>query len=313
MTPGLDVSGRCVHDNDDLECGLCASIIIDPVTLPCCGGSFCQKCMLDWLANRGEQTGIARCPGPCNAVIPFRLPPVSKMLKRLVEVVAAPELERRRVELAEEVETDSQLPGGYKPWDEVAAAMDLVCGSTLIVKALTPGVIIQKHNEERITVKFDFRADANFGCVNVTPPEIVLQLPSGCPFKIGDDVCASRDIDDRSEVGIQFGTRGVVHGRCAAIEGLVLVHFHPALGGMRRVNVRPCELVSPGPHAGGFMVGDVVESVRNLVGGQELLVRVGVRGIVIGPHTDTRVTVKFGERNINVVSQEVRKIDGNNI
>lgn len=300
---------------DELECNLCTDTVYSPTTLQCCGKTFCRRCLQKWLRKSVEQAGVPRCPAGCGSKLPFKLPARNQMLQRVVEAVAAQELERRKEEDAEYAAEEPEVPGEFFAWQEVAAKTTLSAGAKHIVKAFTSGIVVgPARSEGRVTVKFEWREDGSELCVDVMPSEIMLQLPQHLSFRVGDTVAAAHDLRNGDRLLVSFGAKGRLVGTAQINDALrLVVQFEERCDGAAgALSVLPCEVVAPGPYIGGFSVAQRVHAARDLVSGNTLLAREGAGGVVLGPYSDIRVTVRFDERAdganmaVNVTSDEIR-------
>lgn len=233
------------------------------------------------------------------------------MVQAVLETLAREELQRRETE---DVDEEPPPRGGFSPWQEVFAQHDLRCGQrgATCVQMYTPGIVVCPFGEDRLTVKFDQRADGSDLCVNVLPHEIAHQLPKHFKFRAGQRVVASQDLMFGENVGVRFAVGGIVRGQCSDPERLV-VHFDERVdGSQEHVSVQLFEVHPGGPHAGGFEVGQRVAAAQDLIAGETTLVRRETPGVVLGPYSDTRVTVQFDTRvdgnntPVNVTSSEIR-------
>jgi len=298
---------------DTLECGICRELLLDPVTLSCCGKSFCLDCLRQLLLA-SKEIGVARCPAGCGGQVPFRLPPRSYTLQRCIEALEPEKLERRRREAAEDgAAGDEDLPGGFKPWEEVAAMMDLEMAGATVVKEGTPGVVLDSTRPSRVTVLFDERCDFRRSALHVMPFEIGRQLPPRCGVRLRQPVVAAMDLYSGDRLLTTLGTRGIA--LCVAGEDRIRVKFDwRADGSDMCVNVCYCEVRPHRKLLGGYDVGQRVAAVGDLFAEAALLVRSGTAGSVLSEYSDARLTVAFDERadgrpsSVNVLLHEIQPI-----
>eukprot|EP00913_Durusdinium_trenchii_P034161 g31970.t2 len=261
-------------------CELCTEILLDPVTLPCCGESFCQECLRQWTITKLEdgaqrprcpagcgkkidyrlpQTSKClrqwtitkledgaqrpRCPAGCGKKIDYRLPQTSKVLRQLLESSHSAEIAERRGE-AEDV---TPLLGGFEAWQE-----DIVVGDQVYVSFGTSGVVLCNHETTHVKVKFDSVLHGT-GTLNVFPAQLMPQLPrsrSACgseqrALQIGEAVVAALNLTtgEPPVVAVPFGTPGTIVG--AAVEGRIEVLFTSS-SGPKRLNVQRFEIETAG-------------------------------------------------------------------
>jgi len=275
-------------EDTEWACPLCADVLLDPVTLPCCGGSFCQQCLRCWVARQAEASDAVRCPATgCNQKMPRRLPAISHMLSGTLEVLSRRQLQQRRQE-EREVASSSQQHFGFSLWQEVAASRDLHVHSDIVVAFGTAGMIIDA-DAERLKVKFDSRVTGQ-GALRVIPSEVVAQLPVSFGVVIGQRVAASTDLMIGDRLVVCFATQGTVLK--ASGENRITVNFD----GFGNLNVIPEEIQACRPLVGGFFIGNRVQASADLYANDLLLVRTGICGVIKGEHSDTRLDVQFDYR-----------------
>eukprot|EP00930_Biecheleria_cincta_P035476 TRINITY_DN24397_c0_g1_i1.p1 TRINITY_DN24397_c0_g1~~TRINITY_DN24397_c0_g1_i1.p1 ORF type:complete len:550 (-),score=100.08 TRINITY_DN24397_c0_g1_i1:127-1776(-) len=282
-------------------CGICEDILLDPITLSCCGRSFCKGCLQTWIKTNVRSTGIPRCPGGCSQKIPYRLPKHSITLRTAVEQLFPQRLEERRREEAD-AEEDLYV-GGFKAWEEVAASRDVLFANNAIgVRQGTHGIVVDKFSDGvHLTVKFDEREDGSDLCVNVIPEVLMHPLPGG--LRLGQKVVAIVELILTPVMKIPLGAVGSIIG--AGGGDRITVLFDPPL-------CLPCELEEQqksfpyfpvsvstrdvAPHrllVGGFSIAQKVQSSGPLMVGSQTLVQAGCCGTVLGEFSDTRLTVLF--------------------
>uniref|UniRef100_A0A7S4Q225 RING-type domain-containing protein n=1 Tax=Alexandrium monilatum TaxID=311494 RepID=A0A7S4Q225_9DINO len=299
---------------DLFECGICRDLLLDPVTLSCCGKSFCQDCLRELLLSAAS-TGTARCPAGCGQKVPFRLPPRSHVLQKCLEAIVPEELARRRQEAAEAEAGEAEaLPGGFKTWEEVVAAKDLYINAVIVAAAGAPGVVVGSRTEGRVTVIFDERTDFGRGSINVLPFEIVRQLPRHFGVRLLEPVVAVEDLHAGATLLAHLGTRGIViaqHG-----DDRLRVQFdRRADGSENPINVLPHQIQPHRKLLGGYDVGQRVAASQDLFANDQMLVRSGTEGTVHSEYSDARLVVKFDARvdgspnALNVTPAEVRALE----
>lgn len=103
------------------------------------------------------------------------------------------------------------LVGGFSIGQEVQAAMDLVVGNQVVVRAGTHGSVLSEFSDTRLTVVFDTSEEGSRSCFNVLPLEIRPWCEPPRSLPVGSPVQAVRDLIGMNVV-IKAGTRGVVLG-----------------------------------------------------------------------------------------------------
>ena len=223
-------------------CELCQEVLLDPVTLPCCGESFCKTCLQQWtVVKLDDGAPRARCPSGCGKQIDYRLPSVSKLLRSLLEAEHANELAERRRDIRDQ-ELEERIAGSFGLWQEVAASRDLFVGENLAVAFGTSGVVLGRHEEGRVKVKFDLFLWGISGVFNVSPDEILPQLPSTFGVSIGQRVLASQDLIVASAVRVPFATLGTVVGPSSSPDRIT-VCFDTVTDGQNRLDVQAFEIL----------------------------------------------------------------------
>lgn len=295
-----------------LECGICRELLLDPVTLACCGRSFCRECLRALLLSNSD-TGVVRCPAGCGQVVPLRLPPRSYVLQRCLEAAAPEELARRQREAEEDNANAEPLPGGFQPWDEVAASDDLKVGRDVVVSYATPGVVLGPSGTDRIEVIFDSRIDFQRRSLLVLPCELLRQLPGHFGVKIGQTVVAVQDLYCHDTLLAHLGTRGVAYEMHS--DDRIKVKFeHRADGVDQGINVHYSEVRPYGKLLGGYEVGQRVVAAKDLFSGSTLIVRARTQAVVLLEYSDSRLTVRFDERadgnshSVNVLLPEIKPL-----
>mmetsp|Transcript_71817 Transcript_71817/g.162983 ORF Transcript_71817/g.162983 Transcript_71817/m.162983 type:complete len:311 (-) Transcript_71817:57-989(-) len=296
---------------DLFECSICRNVFYDPVTVSCCSKSFCRGCLRRCLIQAADAASRARCPGGCNQLLPLRLPPRSYTLQRCLEALVPEELRRREEEEAEGDE-EEQIPGGFRAWQEVVAALDLKVGEQIIVAHGMPGVVIGR-SEDRVKVVFDERVDFFRNAVRVTPGEIAPQLPPNTGVRIAQRVVASHNLMDHTSLIVRAGTIGTVLHPFGADR--VTVQFDTRSDGSTLpVNTLFSEVQPWRKLLGGYDVGQRVAASRDLQMGPTVIVQEGVPGTVTGEYSDTRLTVQFDRRadgsngGVNLMVEEIRPL-----
>lgn len=308
MAPSDDLD-----DDVDWPCELCQDLLFEPVTLPCCGTSFCQSCIRQWVITKLDEGASVRCPAAaCSKVISWRLPAVSSTLCRTLEALVPMQVERRR----QEQEAEPAILGGFTAWQEVVAARDLKSGSTLLAAFGTKGVVLCNHTcdgcaeSNKVKVKFDLVLIGN-GTVNVSPHEIVPQLSESFGFKIADVVAASRNLMVGDEVVAPFGTQGTVIGAALGVPDRLSVLFE---GKSHPFNVTVPEITFY-MLVGGYRLAQRVQASKDLcTNGDTLIVRCSTPGTVMAQYSDTRLIVQFDDRadgsslGVNVTVSEIKAL-----
>jgi len=305
--PGAANEDDPIHEL--FSCGICEDILLNPITLACCGRSFCRGCVQQWIRTSVQVSGIPRCPGGCQRKLPYRLPSRSVTLQNAMEHLIPDELERRRREEAEDLaEQDEQhCHGGFSAWQEVAASRDIIFGDRIGVRQGTPGIIIGNF-ADHLTVKFDEREDGYDLCVNLLPEGLMSPLPGG--FRLGQRIVTRNDLLLNGEIGVRLGMTGTVIGHeggerlCVQFDqrldnqiGTVIVHFK--------------ELAANSLLVGGFRIAQNVMAAVDLTVGSRVAVKAGTLGKVLAEFSDTRLTVSFdlpqgnGQSCYNVLPMEI--------
>lgn len=222
------------------------------------------------------------------------------MLESIIAALRPEELEERKRDAAEidaeDVGDRDMIPGGFAVWQEVAASRDLMVGDRIMATFGTKGVVVMRGiGENRLRVNFDELLDNSDLCLNVTPAEIVAQLPQAWHICIGQRVVAAQDLMFGPEVGVRFGVKGTVlaqHG-----PDRICVSFDERVDGTRTgVNVLPAEIR---PHCrlpGGFDYGQSVFAANDLFANEVLLVLKGTHGVIRDKYSYTRISIKFDVR-----------------
>eukprot|EP00929_Paragymnodinium_shiwhaense_P115004 TRINITY_DN83585_c0_g1_i1.p1 TRINITY_DN83585_c0_g1~~TRINITY_DN83585_c0_g1_i1.p1 ORF type:complete len:392 (-),score=79.62 TRINITY_DN83585_c0_g1_i1:183-1358(-) len=292
-------------------CGICQDVVCEPTTLTCCGRSFCRTCLRSCMVSKAQVEAMPICPGGCGAKLPYRLPPVSRMIDEFVAATWKKRQQERLEELKQASEAEEAFPGGFRPWQEVAAALDLLIGSNVVAAFGTRGIVVTRDIVPgRITVKFDELLDGRERCLHVQPREIVAQLPTRLGVSIGQRVYATADLMFGEAVGVRHGVQGSVLGRHMS-DRLTVLFDERVDGQSLPVNVLPGEVKPWKIFAGGFLVGQEVKAKSDLICGGAVLVRKGVRGVVWSEYSDTRLCVQFDRREdgdaslVNVTPGEI--------
>ncbi|CAK9077053.1 unnamed protein product [Durusdinium trenchii] len=278
-------------------CGICEDLMLAPITLVCCGRSFCKECLRLWIKTNAQQGGIPRCPGGCTKKVPFRLPQHSIALRKAMEQLVPERLANRIKEAAEEEIDETDCLGGFKAWGDIAASRDILYGSSIIVRQGSPGIVLGNCDDGcHLTVKFDEREDGSELCVNVVPEALMLPLPGG--FRLHQKVVALYELLLNSDMKVPLGSVGHIIGSLGGDRVTVL--FEPAklLFGDHSipeypvsVNIR--EVAAQRLLVGGFSIAQRVQASMSLVVGNRVVVHAGCRGTVLAEFSDTRLTVVF--------------------
>eukprot|EP00747_Dinoflagellata_sp_TGD_P180407 gnl/TRDRNA2_/TRDRNA2_32821_c0_seq1.p1 gnl/TRDRNA2_/TRDRNA2_32821_c0~~gnl/TRDRNA2_/TRDRNA2_32821_c0_seq1.p1 ORF type:complete len:606 (-),score=134.57 gnl/TRDRNA2_/TRDRNA2_32821_c0_seq1:136-1713(-) len=283
-------------------CTICDDLLLDPVTLVCCGKSFCRGCLRQWLRISVHSAGVPRCPsGGCQQKMPFRLPSRNYTLQRAMEQLVPEQLKQREKEAADgDDEEEEAVLGGFRAWQEVAVQRDIHFGHEIGVRKGTSGILVGNFTDGRhVTVKFDEREDHSELCVNVLPE--VLDEPLPGKLRLGMRIVTLCDLLLNGDTGISsrvpLGTEGTIVGRqMVGNEDRLMVVFEDRLeGGPRAVSVNFHEVQPQRPLVGGFMVGQQAQAAMDLVVGSKVVVRAGTQGTVMAEFSDTRLTVAFDE------------------
>lgn len=275
-------------------CELCTEVLLDPVTLPCCGESFCLQCLRQWTVTKlDDGAPMPRCPtgASCGAKMDYRLPSISKVLLRMLESSHGEELQQRR----SEEEEDEVILGGYEAWQEVAASRDIYVGERLVIAFGTSGIVLCNHESSHIKVKFDASLWGT-GTVNVFPDNLMPQMPQNpLGLKIGEAVMAALNLMIGDVVVVPFGTRGTVLG--PGPEGRIEVSFEESsVEPARNLNVQSFEIQPAKELLGGFRVAQRVKAAGDIRVEETLLAAPGSFGTVLGEYSDTRLIVRFDAR-----------------
>jgi len=281
---------------DTFDCSICADLVLDPVTLPCCGQTFCRECLQCLLVTTAKNECTPRCPG-CNERISFRLPASSRLVQRAIEAWTPDELRRRQQE-ALEAQAGCETAPDFVPGQEVAASQELRTGASIVAAFGSKGVVVSTQvRQGRITVKFDERVDGKESCLHVTPNQIMAQMPASAGTCVGQRVMASLDLIAGSTLLARFGAQGTVMGRSASASDRITVQFDAREDGSPRpVDVLPFEIQPFQALAGGFWPAEHVYSARDLSTESRLLVKAGTSGVIRSRYSDTRLSVKFATR-----------------
>eukprot|EP00928_Gymnodinium_smaydae_P083970 TRINITY_DN6721_c0_g1_i1.p1 TRINITY_DN6721_c0_g1~~TRINITY_DN6721_c0_g1_i1.p1 ORF type:complete len:452 (+),score=99.80 TRINITY_DN6721_c0_g1_i1:50-1357(+) len=323
MAPLIESSELEPEDIADLfECGICGDILLDPLTLPCCGKVFCTGCLRQWIRTSVRSSGLPQCPAGCPTKISFRLPAVSSAIQAAMERLIPMRLKQRREEEDEADEDDEIVPGkygGFNAWQEVAAAVDIVFTRSNLpqigVRKGTPGIVVDSNTDGRhVVVKFDRREDESELCVNVLPDALMEPLPGG--LRLGQRIVALCDLIVNTSVLVRLGTGGVIVGRHDA-DGIHVL-FDSRLDGQEGTVVVGYRTVQPQrPLVGGFHVGQEIQTAAELTVGTKIVAVAGARGTVLGEFSDCRITVSLapstngdsegeeGVRCVNVMPPEI--------
>lgn len=123
-------------------CDLCTDVLVDPLTVPCCGESFCQQCLRQWTITKlDDGAAFPRCPaGPCGRKLNYRLPSISKVLSKILEP-------------PQEDDVNEVILGGFTAWQEVAASRDIFVGEKIFIASGTSGIVLCNHESSHIKVQ----------------------------------------------------------------------------------------------------------------------------------------------------------------
>mmetsp|Transcript_17064 Transcript_17064/g.30795 ORF Transcript_17064/g.30795 Transcript_17064/m.30795 type:complete len:461 (+) Transcript_17064:101-1483(+) len=284
----------CGELHDLLLCPICNDPVKEPVTLPCCGDSFCCSCLKRHLTNAAREAKVPLCPtSGCSAALSFRLPAKARSLHEIMQCLrAGAEASVKQLPEAHE------RCGDIGAWSSVIVSQDVYLEGHLVVRrGMTGLVICPGLSGEDWLVAFDHREDMLCTCVPVWQPVLSKPLPRG--LHLDDCVMAVTDLCVSPEVVIPFGTRGLV------VEGFsserVIVLFDNGIDGLPGrlcVDVQSIEPVRP--LAGGFWPGQQVQCSSALVAGSgEMAPQIvaGTSGIVVSAYNHVRLTVAFGSNS----------------
>eukprot|EP00438_Fugacium_kawagutii_P020198 Skav207615 [mRNA] locus=scaffold1878:101822:111291:+ [translate_table: standard] len=260
-------------------CGICEDLMLAPITLVCCGRSFCKEFLRLWIKTNAQQGGIPRCPGGCMQKVPFRLPPHSISLRKAMEQLV-PERLAIRMKEAEEEELDDCL-GGFKAWGDIAASRDILLlsiSSSIIVRQGSPGLIVGNCEDGcHLTVKFDQREDGSELCVNVVPEALMLPLPGG--FRL------------RQKVVVHAGCRGTVLAEFS--DTRLTVVFETSEESPSCFNVLPLEILPWCELPSHMPAGSSVKATQHLMSPCAIIVHAGTKGTILGGVDQSLVFVSF--------------------
>mmetsp|Transcript_24235 Transcript_24235/g.53816 ORF Transcript_24235/g.53816 Transcript_24235/m.53816 type:complete len:322 (-) Transcript_24235:168-1133(-) len=308
-----------VLPEDAFACGICTELALSPVTLTCCGRSFCRECLHRCLHQAAVQGVLPDCPRGCGSKVPSRLPATSKMIEEAIEALFPEELERRRAEAGEDEESE-ETPGNFSVGDEIVASRNLMIGSDIVASFGTRGAVVATRAVPgRLSVKFDENTDGTRRCIHVLPNEVMHQLPPAYRVCIAQRVFAVRDLVCGDQVIVRFGVQGTVLGPHPP--NRIMVQFDTRAdgndNGLRRpgaVNVTQDEIQPWRVLSGGFWPGARVKASRCLYANDRIIVNDGVTGIVRQEFSETRLTVQFDQRAdgsdamVNVTAAEIAKV-----
>jgi hypothetical protein len=204
------------------------------------------------------------------------------------------EFERRKREDAEEEQEEEQMcHGGFKPWEQVAAAQDISFGHILGVRQGTPGIVVGNSSDDHhVTIKFDRREDDSDLCVDVLPGHLMKPLPGN--FRLGQKVMACVDLHLNGAVIVALGCTGTIVAAAVGAAEHLLVSFEERLDGIEGyIAVHYAMIIQDRLLVGGYKLGQKVLSNRDLVVNDQVLVPRDTSGKVIAEYSDTRLTVAF--------------------
>jgi hypothetical protein len=221
-----------------------------------------------------------------------------------MEKLVPDQLERRKAEDAEEEE--EICPGGFKPWEHVAAASDISFGDILCVRQGTPGIVVCKSSDDyHLTVKFDRREDESDLCVDVKRSHLMKPLPGN--FRLGQKVMACVDLHLNDNVVVALGSTGTIVAPAFTAVDHLLVSFDERCDGVEGYIAVDCASIAPDRLlVGGFRLGQKVLSNSDLLINHQLVVPRDTPGTVLSEYSDTRLNVAFdvGESDQNQESYE---------
>jgi hypothetical protein len=305
-------------DSEDLcelfECGICGDVLLEPVTIPCCGHAFCSDCLRQWMQTSVRSSGFPYCPAGCpKKILQFRLPATSVILQSAMEQLIPQRLEQRRDDVQEEKSKDDGktiLHCGFSDWQEVAAVVDIMFDTTgkIGVRRGTPGIVVDGSPDGRhVVVKFDQREDGSELCVHVLPQALVEPLPGG--LRLDQRVVAVYELFVNAEVAVRLGTSGVVTSRHDKEH--VVVQFDRRADNINAMVVVHINAIQAHKTLlGGFHIGQEIQAAADLQVGSQVVAKAGSRGIVINEYSDIRITVSLtseaaGSRYLNVLPSEI--------
>jgi hypothetical protein len=217
---------------------------------------------------------------------------------------------RREEEEDDKIVDDDVCRGGFRVWQEVVAARDIIFGDSVGVRRGTHGILVGNFTDAvHVTVRFDEREDQSELCVNVLPEALIEPLPGG--FRLGQRIVALFDLTLHGVIGVRLGTVGTIVGPLP--DDRLMVSFDERWdNGEGTVSVSFREVTVQRPLVGGFRISQQVQASLNLVVGNKTVVKAGTRGTVLSEFSDTRLTVVF-ERSeegtqacFNVMPLEIR-------
>jgi len=200
--------------------------------------------------------------------------------------------EKRKQEAEEDTEeNDEACYGGFKAWQQVAAARDVIFGNKVGVRQGTPGVLVGNMSDgSHVTVRFDQREDESELCVNVLPEALMNPLPGG--FRLGQKIVALFDLMLNDKLGVLLGTPGTVVAR-SDNDRLTVLFDHREDNEEGSVSVSYREVNALRLLAGGFKIAQFVQPVTDLVVSGRAVVKTGTRGRILAEFSETRLTVAF--------------------
>lgn len=317
MAPEPKVGNTACTICDTFRCGVCQELLLDPLTLICCGASFCCRCLHSLIRINVQNDKIPKCPAACGEALPFRLPACSTSLLNVINKVVPHEIESRRrqqEEMDKENITDQDMDscyGGLIAWRDVVAARDIYFCNQIVVQQGTLGVVVGNLPDGRcVAVKFDERQDTSERCVHVLPDWVMPPLPGG--FRLHQRVVASNSFLVNGDVAVRFGFCGIITGRHG--EDHINVVFDERLdGGEGALSVHYHQIQAHRKFAGGFQTGQHVYAAMDLVLNAKVTIKKGWKGTILDEFSAVRVIVSFNSVTeggnpiaLNVLPHEIK-------
>jgi hypothetical protein len=207
------------------------------------------------------------------------------------------------------------LPGGFRLGQKIVALFDLMLNDKLGVLLGTPGTVVARSDNDRLTVLFDHREDKEEGTVSVSYREVnALRLLAG-GFKISQSVQPVMDLIVNGRVVVKTGTRGRILAEFS--ETRLTVAFDRAEAGSQSCfNVLPLEIQPWCELSADMPAGEKVRVTMDLVCPNSMVIKVGTLGSIVSGVSDMRVMVMFEaqdteedkrERMLTVDSSSIQK------